>query len=133
MERLLDLPTGMLVFELLPLLSTTELGRLDVSVTNKRLRPQLFEVYLSLRLKHSKRNITRNQMEWFFKRSIALTRIRFSGQVSAADISLIFDMLQTAERPSSSGRWTCLSATAITKLLIFRKLYNIALVWSLLL
>ena len=38
-----------------------------------------------------------------------------------------------AERPSSSGRWTCLSATAITKLLIFRKLYNIALVWSLLL
>ena len=133
MERFLELPTDILVFELFPLMTMTELRRLDVAVTNKELRPQLFEVYVSLQLKHSKCGFTRNQMEWFFKRSIALTRIRFSGQVSAADISLIFDMLQTAERPSSSGRWTCLSATAITKLLIFRKLYNIALVWSLLL
>jgi hypothetical protein len=56
MNHLLKLPTDILAFELLPFLSTKELGRLDIAVTNKLLRPQIFEAYQEARRKWSEQN-----------------------------------------------------------------------------
>jgi hypothetical protein len=101
MNHLLNFPTEMVAKVFLPLLTLTDLVRLDCAVTNHLLRPQLYEVFRFLSVAHAENGLTSNQMSWFLDRSIALAEsIVFAKGVSEEDIKCIFHMLQRSTRAS---------------------------------
>ena len=94
-HQLLVLPTDILAHVLFPFLAVTDISRLDVAVTTRILRPQLFEVYPYLSLEPSEKGITSGEVQWFFKRLIALRRISFSSRaISYGDMSAVFEELK---------------------------------------
>jgi hypothetical protein len=94
MDCFLDLPTDILAHVVFPFLSLTDLGRLDIAVTNHLLRLLLFEVYPYPSLEQkANRAMTIHQMTWCFDRLIVLESIVCRPMCSAEEISAVFDML----------------------------------------
>lgn len=95
MKQLLSLPSDVLAYELLPFLSTTDICRMDMAVTNQQLRPQLIDSFRSLSLKHAPDGLTRTQMRWFCNRHIVLEKIVIAEGLSQEEILDIFHMLKS--------------------------------------
>ena len=95
MAYMITLPSDILGHVLFPFLEVKDISRLDVAVTNHAMRPQLLEIYPLLSLSHLEKGINRQQIEWFWKRSITLTRMIFIQDISSNDIAAIFSHMRT--------------------------------------
>ena len=95
MNHFLTLPNEILQFEIFSYLATADIARLDVAISNHKLRPLLFGVYSAISLKHKKEGLTLAQMVWFFRRSIPLQSITFDPRLLPGDISDIFEVMES--------------------------------------
>lgn len=68
------------------------LGCLDIAVCQK-FRPMLYEIYSTLCLAHSPRGVTIIQMHWFLNRSISLENVYLPYNMSAIEISEMFESI----------------------------------------
>ena len=90
MQNLLNIPSDILSFELFPFFQTQDIGRLDIAMS-KQLRPMMFEIYATISLNHSPRGMNVIQMNWYLNRSVSVEKVCLSHNMSALDISSIFD------------------------------------------
>lgn len=107
MNELLSLPSQLLSNDLLTFLSLRDIGRLDSALTNHLLRPQLFEVYRFLSVKHAKKGLDSCQMGWFGDRDISLESITFKKSIYGGELTTIFDMLQKSSRAGDVKNINC--------------------------
>ena len=82
MERLLTLPSDIFVHVICPFLSWNDLCDLDISLTSRKLRPLLYEMYPMFCREHAPTGIDELQMVWFFKRNIPITRMSFVSSIT---------------------------------------------------
>ena len=90
-------PTDVLSFELIPYLTLLDLTQLDIALTNICLRPQLLEVYPSLRLEHTKKGVDMRQLTWFMDRSIRLSNVALMQDLSLEEILEVATLLGSAQ------------------------------------
>ena len=101
MNGIMALPNDILSFVLFSFLSTKDLGRLDVAISNHSLRPLLFEIYPSLNLAHEQGTIHRRKMIWFANRSVFPERLVFEYNLIPCELTDIFEMLGQCPNGSS--------------------------------
>jgi hypothetical protein len=88
------LPTDVLACEIFSHLSSGDLARLEVAVTDQCSRHHLMDVYPALHhLQPSPGGLDVLQMTWFFKRRIPLSSITFSCRCTANNVTVILNML----------------------------------------
>ena len=94
MEILLNLPTDVLAYEVLPYLTISELVcGLDSAVTSYNLRPKLFEVYSSLSIANNDYGLTLKQLSWLLHRSVRVDSIKFYKKLDKKEMHDIIDLL----------------------------------------
>jgi len=81
MEQLLAMPTDVVVYEVFPLLTWSDITSLDVALCSKALRPQLFDMYPMIRRRHSSAGIKEEELQWCIDRKIAMLIIHFDIKV----------------------------------------------------
>jgi hypothetical protein len=77
-----------------------DLGRLDMALTNYRLRASLCEIYPLLCVKHLEGGLDKSQMIWLISRSINLETITFAATLSITDMAFILRQLNKGNNRS---------------------------------
>ena len=91
----LSLPEDLLRAEIFTFLTVEDVSCVDIAVCNHYLRGQLFRLYSTITMEHTRRGFNNIQLKWFDHRSIKLYGIYLDrDDLSATEIAALFSELQ---------------------------------------
>ena len=93
MSFLFNLPTDIVVCELFPFLKIADLSCLDVAITNRLLRTQLYFAFESLSIRQCWSGLTPLLLSWLLERSITLITATLSEDLKSQGLLDIFHLL----------------------------------------